>query len=192
MFAGVIVENRPLAKEAIEAHQPFLTGWRMIHVKDYNVTDGPSYNQLMTSIKFWEALQNYEKVIIFQHDSRILRQGIAEFLCWDYIGAPWLDSAPWARNDRKGGNGGFSLRCPKKSLELIKMMRYLPAMGNEDVYFVHNLEKVGAKIAPHSACKKFSVESEFTLGTFGYHQIDAHLSPAECEQIRQQYNFSYL
>ena len=42
------------------------------------------YNKLLTSSQFWDCLE-YDKVLIFQTDSRILRSGIEEFLHFDYM-----------------------------------------------------------------------------------------------------------
>jgi hypothetical protein len=96
--------------------------------------------------------------LIFQHDSGLFRS-VDEFLEWDYIGAPWLFQ-------EYGGNGGLSIRNPKAMIETIKETPYRSNLGNEDVYFSDFL--VGES-APRSECKMFSVESEFILGTAGYH-----------------------
>lgn len=64
------------------------------------------YNKLLSSIEFWSILTLWDKILIFQHDSMILRTGIEEFYQWDYIGASWL----WT--NKYAGNGGLSLRNP--------------------------------------------------------------------------------
>ncbi|MDX2001690.1 MAG: hypothetical protein SFW35_04630 [Chitinophagales bacterium] len=54
---------------------------------------------------------------------------------------------------------------------------------NEDVFFSRYVEKV----APKEVNQRFSCETEFRLGTFGYHAIDEWLSEEECQRIRTQY-----
>lgn len=183
---AVIVENRFNPSEAIENHKKYLPGWEIKWVNDPCIKSANDYNNLLTSVKFWSEYQHYEKVLIFQSDSGLLREGVEEFMEYDYVGAPWKKNAPWSRLDRAGGNGGLSLRCPKKALNLINRLPYDPRYGNEDVYFTHYLEKVGGKVAPYEVCKKFSVETEYQLGTFGYHAIDKHLSPSQCDTILNQ------
>ena len=184
IYKAVIVENRTkLATDAIARHMPYLQGWDCKWVNNPSITSGEDYNRLLTTPSFWEQFIHHDKVLIFQHDSGILRKGIEYFLEWDYVGAPWKVNAPWARPDRAGGNGGFSLRCPKKSLDLCSKFPYSGRYGNEDVYFTHHLEKVGGKVAPYKVCKKFSVETEYQTGTFGYHAIDKHLTPKQCDEI---------
>lgn len=140
-----------------------------------------AYNQLLTSVDFWTSLLNYDRILIFQHDSRILKTGIEEFYEWDYVGAPWR----W--NSEYGGNGGFSLRNPKIMYEIT--LRY-PWNGqiNEDHWLtmhMHNF-KIG-KLAPPEIGKKFSCEQIFQRGTLGYHAIDKWLTKEECAMIRTQY-----
>jgi len=192
MNIAVIVETRPLdnLQQIIDDHMRFLPGWELDHVKDVHMQSPYDYNNLMTSTNFWEKYIEYDSVLIFQHDSMILKEGIDEFLGWDYVGSPWKTNMDWARRDRKGGNGGFSLRNPRKMIETLKKNPYQYtefSKDNEDVYFIHYLEKVEGKIAPYEVCRKFSCESIFELGTFGYHQIESHLSPEQCEEIKIQY-----
>ena len=125
---------------------------------------------------------------MFQHDSGLLREGIEEFLQWDYVGAPWKESAFWAHPKRKGGNGGLSLRNPKKALDLCQIRPNGPNIGKEDVYFTKYLELVKGNVAPYEVCRKFSCETVFELGTLGYHNISTHLSMDQCEKIMHQYD----
>ena len=186
MKAAVIVENRLNEKElseVIKRHKDYLDKDWCVIPQRANVRSAHDYNNLLTSESFWKPLTEFEKVLIFQHDSGLLRKGIDEFLEYDYVGAPWFKGAPWARKDRAGGNGGLSLRCPKKSLALIQEFPYDSRYGNEDVYFTHHLEKVGGIVAPYEVCKRFSVETEYQVGTLGYHAIDKHLSSSQCKKI---------
>ena len=189
---AVIVESRDLPNLdlIISNHMEYLPGWEVDIVSD-QVIQNPfwDYNKILTSVDFWKKYKDHERVLIFQHDSMILRCCIDEFMEYDYVGAPWKadGSMPWARPDRKGGNGGFSLRNPRVMIKTVQAFPWHPNRGNEDCHFVHNIDKIGGAVAPYGACKKFSVESEFSLGSFGLHQIESHLSTVQCEQIRNQY-----
>lgn len=187
---AIIVDNRLSNKEldkVVERHVNHLPGWACVSLNPERIRNSEDYNRYLTSVEFWGSLQEWNKILIFQHDSGILRNGIDEFMEWDYVGAPWKMDAPWAHPERKGGNGGLSLRCPKKALSLIHKKPYSPSYGNEDVYFSRYLEEVNGKVAPYEVCKTFSVETEFCAGTFGYHAIDKHLSSSQCEEIFKQY-----
>ena len=164
----------------------YLPGWNLVHWDEAELRTAQDYNLLLTQQRFWKYFLKYDRVLIFQHDSGLLRKGIEEFLEWEYVGAPWKPEAPWARKDRKGGNGGLSIRCPKKSLNLIERFPYHPRMGNEDVYFSHYLERV----APYEVCRRFSVETVFELGTLAYHAIDKYLTPEQQKDIMNQYSVS--
>ena len=138
------------------------------------------YNALMTSIPYWTNLIAYDRVIIFQTDSKILRDGLEEFYQWDYVGAPW-------KFQEHGGNGGLSLRNPKAMLRTIMRNPYSMAHGYEDVYFSNHI--IG-KLAPRNVCKKFACETIFELGTWGYHAIHNYLSKEQIYEIENQYKKS--
>jgi hypothetical protein len=164
----------------------YLPGWKHEHLKA-SVKNSYDYNAILTRKDFWNRYSEYNRVLIFQHDSGLLREGIDEFLEWDYVGAPWYDGAPWAHPQNKGGNGGLSLRNPRMMIAILNKFRYPPMQGNEDVFYVHHLEEVGGKLAPYEVCKKFSCETVFCLGTMGYHAIDKHMSQEQTEEILNQY-----
>lgn len=150
---------------------------RVFYLKDrFTIHD---YNRLFKSVKFWDSLP-YEKVLIFQTDSMLLKKGIEDFLEWDYVGAVW-------KFQEHGGNGGLSLRS-------VDVMRYICANyafsdRNEDVLFCNIMKsnKIG-KLASREVCKKFSCEAIFELNTIGYHAIDKWLTKEQCNIIKNQYN----
>jgi hypothetical protein len=192
---AVIVDNilsKDELDKVVDRHMKFLPDWDVIPLRIEKIKTGHDYNNILTSEGFWKPLQDFEKILIFQHDSGILREGIEEFLEWDYVGAPWKANAGWARKDRAGGNGGFSLRCPEKALNLIRHRKYDASHGNEDVWYVHYLEEVGGNVAPYEVCRKFSVETEFCLNTFGYHAIESHHSDRQVQEILNQYGVKDL
>ncbi len=136
------------------------------------------YNRLLTSTFFWDKLQQYNRVLIFQTDSKILRKGIEKFYEFDYIGSPW-------KFQDKGGNGGLSLRNPKVMRKMVDELNYI---GNpyEDVWFSNNIEKFG-NLAPRTECKKFACETIFELGTFAIHAIKNYMTNEQIKQIENQY-----
>lgn len=137
------------------------------------------YNKLFKSFEFWDNMP-YEKVLIFQTDSKLLRNGIEDFLEWDWVGAAWkfMDY---------GGNGGLSIR----SVEIMKQICHNHTFTdrNEDVLFCQVMKRFNiGKIAPREVCKQFSVETIFGLGSLGCHGIENWLSKDECTMILTQYS----
>lgn len=201
-LAAVIVETRPLAnlQKVIEDHLRFLPEHVALYVfgsEHVNVLLHQSnfkywfadigrvmtekhYNILLTSKEFWNYISE-ENVIIFQHDSEILRPWDDDFYNYEYLGAPWIFQ-------NHGGNGGLSFR--KKS-EMIKAIEKFGPYdqsrhGNEDVFFSNAIYQTHSHYNKE-ACKRFSCESIYQLGTFGCHAIDKYLTPQECDKIRRQY-----
>ena len=197
MNCAVITETRQMAiiPQVIESHLSMLPDFDLVvfcsneNKRYFNGIDCTKYivsvntlndyNNLMTSEFYWSKLLAYEHALIFQTDSKILRQGIEEFYKWDYIGAPW-------KFQDHGGNGGLSLRSPKVMRNIINECHY---SGNpyEDVWFSNHLTKYGI-LAPRNECKKFSCETIFELGTWGYHAIKNHMNHEQIGLIQNQYN----
>lgn len=185
-LAAVIVDNRQIKslQNTIDKHMSFLEGWDLVHISDVDIKNGSDYNKLITSYAFWDNL-HYDKILIFQHDSMILRAGAEDFLDYSYVGAPWEAKAPWNTKDRRGGNGGISIRDVKDHKTLVSQKLYdQNKHGNEDVFFSHYLHNV----APYNVCVNFSVETEYKLGTLAYHAIDKYLTKDQCHNIITQYD----
>ena len=138
------------------------------------------YNSMLKSKSFWQSLP-YEKVLIFQSDSRLLKDGIEDFLKWDYVGSPF-------QFQHHGGNGGLSLRNVNLMEEICRAEKFTPY--NEDVDFCNFMyeNKIG-NLAPREVCFKFSCETIPFLGTLGVHAIEKWLSKISCEIILNQYNY---
>jgi hypothetical protein len=196
MNAAVITETRYFDSKIIRNHLDMLPddfelvvfcGDRNLNLFDefdcykyiVSIRSLHDYNMLLTSAWYWEKLQQYDKVLIFQPDSKILKKGIDEFYQWDYVGAPW-------KFQQNGGNGGFSLRNPKVMYEIVKSVNYT-GMPYEDVWFSNNMNRFG-NLAPRDVCKKFSCETIFELGTLGYHAIHKYMNKSQIQQIETQYN----
>jgi hypothetical protein len=179
---ALIVDNRDIDfKPIYDRHLPHLPeGTKSIHYKP-KIKSIADYNKLFTSPKFWRKFVDYDMVLIFQHDSALLRSGIEDFYQYDYIGAPW-------KFQQHGGNGGLSLRNPRIMLYICNTFTY-NNRENEDVYFSNIMHRhnVG-NLAPRNECAKFAVETIYSLGTFGYHAIDKYLTKEELESVQTQYD----
>jgi len=80
------------------------------------------YSAFMLTQKFYEQFTDSEYILIYQLDAWIFRD---ELLYWCKQGYHYI-GAPWAHRDKNGnlavggvGNGGFSLRHVKKSIEVL-------------------------------------------------------------------------
>lgn len=196
--AAVIVETRyiPDLKITIEKHikklgcgwelyvfhhlnAPLLEGLNATKINLHKNLDRNSYSSLLSSESFWTQIP-HEKILIFQHDSMLLRHGIEEFMQWDWIGAP------------SGGhyNGGLSLRSRSKTLEVIKSNKYQGE--SEDMYFHHGMYHIRARVAPKHAASNFCCEKYFRLGTLGYHGIHYFHSAEKIKLIKNQYDKEIL
>jgi hypothetical protein len=158
-----------------------------------------NYCLFTTSRELWIDLYEYERVLIFQTDTGLLREGIEEFLDYDYIGAPCYN---WV-GDKTIQNGGLSIRNPRimeyicrnfgwhsDLQELIQIGQYSTAsFFAEDIFFCLRMIKYNiGNYAPIEISKKFSVESKFELGTLGYHRPYPYMDESAVKQILTQYN----
>jgi hypothetical protein len=157
-----------------------------------------NYCLFMTQPLFWQTFLGYERILTFQMDTVILRNGIEEFMEWDYVGAPCYNFF----GDNTIQNGGLSLRNPRimeyicryygwnSDLEdLIKVGQYSTAnFFAEDIFFSLRMikHKVG-NFAPIEVAKRFSVESKLEWGTFGGHRLEHYFEKDVVSSIRNQY-----
>jgi hypothetical protein len=175
-IAAVIVDDRELvANKAIREHKKHLPNdWVIIHQQPpyaggvYYIKTPLVYNNILTNPNFWRGCI-YDRVLIFQHDSGLLKSGIEEFLEWDFIGS-WIKNIPGCMN------GGLSIRNPKVMYEICVKHPYkgMAVHGNEDIYFCNKMIELGYKMPDKETCNKFAVETEFELGSVGYHAIDKY------------------
>jgi hypothetical protein len=174
--AALIVDDREaVANKAIREHQKYLPDdWVVIHQKPpyaggiYYIKTPMVYNNILTNPNFWRGCM-YDRVLIFQHDSGLLKSGIEEFLEWDFIGA-WIKNIPGCMN------GGLSIRNPKVMYEICVKHPYkgMSVHGNEDIYFCNKMMELGYKMPDKETCNKFAVETEFEYGSVGYHAINKY------------------
>lgn len=143
---------------------------------EYRIPENPiysvaEYNKYMLRSDFYKSL-NAKKVLIFQTDSIMLKEGMQEFMKYDYAGAPWA----WYG---MAGNGGFSLRSVDVMIQAcIEGEDGINVRGNEDVYFSNFVAKK-YNLIPYQEAYKFSREhrvSEFDFMSAEKNKFDGHLA----------------
>lgn len=136
-----------------------------------NLQTYTAYNELLTSISFWEMFHG-EKILIHQEDSCIFKTNIDDFLKFDYIGAPWDEAKQWVSESGLKiavGNGGFSLRTRSIMLDVIKKYNRDPS-DNEDVYFSRHIQDNNLGLIPSvPEAYDFSSEGLVNRKSFGGH-----------------------
>lgn len=145
------------------------------------------YNLFLTDEgnEFWSYFLEFDRVLIFQTDSGLLRTGIERFYEYDYIGAALPTNHenyyPYCCN------GGLSLRNPKIMLKIATEFSWKRDMG-EDIFFARCMKNnnIGV-LAPRDVAMEFSVETQFQLGTLGYHAPWKYLSIEQWNAIQHQY-----
>jgi hypothetical protein len=83
------------------------------------------YSNLLKTLSFYEKLNTYKFILIFQLDAYIFKNEL-EYWCakgYDYIGAPWMDTT--TKQFIGVGNGGFSLRKVDSAIRITKRMIFL-------------------------------------------------------------------
>ena len=203
MNAAVITETRPKAiiPEIIEQHlsmlpddfelivfcskeseENFMDFDYNINKYHVNIRSLNDYNMLMTSSFFWSKLLTYNRVLIFQTDSTILRPGIEEFYEYSFIGAPLYHI------DFPCMNGGLSLRDPKAMLEILNRQSWHLGLGYEDIFYCNELKNDSRyKLPTKEIAQSFSVETIFNLGSLGIHAANKYLSSNQLTEILTQY-----
>ena len=201
MNAAVITETRPMAniQQIVEDHLSMLPDdYELIvfcsneNKRYFNAFDCQEYivkvdtlheyNMLMTSEWYWEKLQAYERVLVFQTDSKILRKGIEAFYKYSFIGAPLYHI------DFPCMNGGLSLRDPKAMMEIILSKSWNIGLGYEDIYYCNELKKDSKYSLPtKEVAQSFSVETIFNLGSLAVHAANKYLSSNQVTKILTQY-----
>lgn len=142
-------------------------------VKVDPISDKVTYSRLVLKELGKHITTDYTMVIQYDGMPTDATKWQDEFLKYDYIGAPWQ----WFPEDRRVGNGGFSLRSRRVTdlcLEDKLVFEPGPNEWQEDVHigvlykdwFVQN----GAQFAPIALAKQFSAENPGgKFDTYGFH-----------------------
>lgn len=88
-----------------------------------------TYNRLLTSLQFFEALSDFDFFLMYQTDAYVFRNEL-QYWCdkeYDYIGAPIYEFDgtihPPEENYLGVGNGGFSLHKISSAIKVLKTFR---------------------------------------------------------------------
>ena len=142
------------------------------------------YNALLTSPTFWSMLHG-EKILVYQHDSFLFRDGIDQYLAYDYVGAPWPRKQGLTRTGV--GNGGLSVRSRRLMRGALLAfpwerwrdyspytkiwMKWKGLNGPEDIYFCRLFDRcIGILFPSFETARSFSTETIHHPDPIGGHQ----------------------
>lgn len=149
--------------------------------------DLDGYNRFVLR-ELWRHLDT-SHVLVLETDARILRPEVWDdaWLAYDYVGAPWLATAPFAVKSRVG-NSGLCLRSAallRAAAELatdarLEANRLRWGRVLNDVFLCHDvldeLVQRGFRWAPVDVAERFAREDQISLQCFGCHS--KKLTPA--------------
>lgn len=163
-------ENEEYVKECV-------LGWDNVVLTNIGVKNltNIQHSELMETSNFWKQL-NGQKILIFQTDSILLRNGIDEFLDFDYVGAPWRKP----KENQYVGNGGLSLRSKNVMIEICEKYKETEQIW-EDIYFVKHLK--GKGVADVETAKRFSMEDVYSENPLGVHNPIRHIEPIKLKEV---------
>jgi hypothetical protein len=133
------------------------------------------HSEYMESVDFWGKVKGI-KALIFQTDSLLLRNGIDEFLKYDYVGAPWRKP----KENQWVGNGGLSLRTVSKMIEICENNPVTEQIW-EDIYFMKHMKGVG--VADIENAMRFSMEDVFSPNPLGVHNPIRHITSEQLKKV---------
>lgn len=141
-----------------------LIGWEnvQVHILSADNLSTSEYNALLTSTDFWKRFKE-EFILIFQTDTLIRRKIDDLYFRYDYVGAPW--TVKNSKNERRVGNGGWSLRKVNTIIDTCEKHFYDKRI-NEDVYYAMHIKKVPSV----DEASRFSVEHIYNNDPCGMHQ----------------------
>lgn len=154
-------ENDALVEDIVQNHPV-----RTICFREGNMSRD-DYNDLLKSPQFWQD-RRCERTLIFQTDTGILRNTIARFWDYNFVGAPWT----WSELGDpffQVGNGGLSLRDTAFSLNASIVHESSPNSLPEDVFFSYS-SLYSQKSPTVDIASAFSVEYMYHPNPLGFHQ----------------------
>jgi hypothetical protein len=166
-----------------------------------NKFDIDVYNDILEDPKLWKNFEGkYEYALVIQDDGVLFRQGVNDFLKYDYVGAPWADIednifikehiAP-----NMVGNGGCSLRNIKKMINICEKYKHRTCelfYSNinripEDVFFVKYLTLENAKFPTTQEASFFSMEQIINTKCLSFHKFWMYHPYYEVKQLFEHF-----
>jgi hypothetical protein len=140
-------------------------------------------NELKRSESFWRLIRG-RYLLFIDDDSIVCHPDVDEFLCYDYIGAPWGEDyvSPWCRY----GSGGMSIRNRDAMIEVCREGNTNSWMiGPEDVFYaiVMRLEQGKYRLPLDEVARRFAVERIFHPKPFGLHRAWAHFNTEKLQAL---------
>lgn len=195
--------NQPVTIKSFDQAKPLPTSLKYNNIiqqvqQDKHLNALLNYCLNITDAAFWKQFLNYNRVLIFQRDTMLLKRGIEKFYEYDYVGAPCYNFV----KDQTIQNGGLSLRNPQIMEYICRMYSWTTDLQDmmvvgqyssasffaEDIFFCLRMIKYNiGQLAPFDIAKKFSCEVKFELGTLGYHAIEKYFTEEEVKSIQKQY-----
>lgn len=134
-------------------------------------TGTESYSRLLTDAVFYERFIAYDYLLLYQLDAFVFYDALPHFcsLGYDYYGSPWWRAFYWRLlTGNSVGNGGFSLRHVRHTLELVQRYRKLirrnwyPLFSflGEDIFFAWAGTHLGYHTAPLAVAMRFGLERD--------------------------------
>lgn len=122
---------------------------------------------------FWEQFEE-DFILFFQADSALCHRpnrSMADYLIYDYIGAPWYPPQKFDGQRIEVGNGGISLRNKTFMVDCLDkgINKILPLHKPEDTFFSYCAMKYG-RAAPVDVARNFALEQYFDFGALAIHQ----------------------
>ena len=177
---GLIIFHGTTNKDFLLHH---LKDWSNVNYVNLNTNNLSTveYNDFCCSSYFWDTLASFgcNHALSFETDALLLKDNADEFIQYDYIGAPWIET-PWKDPpfyvQLQIGNSGLSLRNVEKMLEII----HTCARGdlrNNDVYFGYWCLMKNYNIPRVDVAMQFSIETIYSTDSMGMHKPQLHNFP---------------
>ena len=154
----------------------------VIYKLDFENLTRHQFRNLRKNSDFWAQIPG-EFLLCFETDSILCRHGIDNFLEYDYIGAPWVESvAPSPRV--RVGNGGLSLRRKSTMIDICESVK-VDRIESEDAFFsIHlNLNKDRYNLPSIEEAMRFSSETLYAENPLGIHAAWKYLETDQFQSI---------
>jgi len=174
-------------KSMINWAQKLTKDWGDVMVLQIGTPSGSTsakyLNQKMREPEFWQSLPA-EHLLIFDSGTMMRDKIPPQFLEYDYIGSPWLETvvSPWCRV----GGGKFSLRRRSAMLDVINRCNTnFRLIKNEDVFFsvAMHLSRDRYAIPTPEVAAGFCVEQQFHPNPIALHKAWMNLKQEDLSAL---------